>query len=82
MYQYKMNIRLFDSAVSWKDLDWAQRSETVIRLKDWCAENKITWGATTAEWKLYQLHRTAEITEKNKKQTSTDTEIILWTCLS
>ena len=81
-YQYKMNIRFFDPTVSWKDLDRAQRDEAVTRLEDWCAGNGITWGVTAAGWKMYQLHRTAGITEKNKQQTSTGTEMILWIRMS
>lgn len=76
-YHYKSNPELFDSNLKWSDLDAAKVKDFVTRLEVVYYEKNLDWKdmREVVDWKLYQLHKTASRTNKNRSMKQTDVEV-------
>ena len=75
-YEYNSHLEIFNPETKWSSLNLDGKKESIGRLKTKCNEKNLGWANHVAEWKLYQLHKTAATTNKNRsvKQTSGDNQ--------
>lgn len=67
-YHYKSNSTIFIPNTKWSELNSLQLEEILDKLGDQCRAKNLNWGNMDAvsRWKMYQLHKTAATTNKNK----------------
>ena len=65
-YEYNSYLETFNPETKWSALNSDGKRESIDRLKTKYNEKNLGWGNHVAEWKLYQLHKTATTTNKNR----------------